>query len=239
MSRAADRVRALWTRYRGFAARRGGQFRFSIALGIVAVSILSATMAWRASIWSEVSSNTDELTRQDVIEQQQILGEQAERVTQDLRVFARFEEHSLLAEELERDARSAGGDVARELRVRAQGEQREADSLRAFFVASQPVAREDSELFANYPLVFYDPADTRRSLAAGSSDLETLRPDELRAQARAAHVTAVRLTGLAALFVAALFFLTLAEVTRQGISRWFAGVGVALAFISAGLFFLV
>ena len=223
--------RSLWERYRVFAARFGGRFRLSVAFGIVIVSILAATMAWRASVWSERSANTDELSRQDVVQREQLLSSQAEAINQDIRVFGNFEEATLLAQELERSARFApSAEERRRLRLEAGSKRAEAKSQRRFFTASQPVVRPNNR-------VIYDPAFAARILRAYDVELEVLRPDALREDARVAHIKAVRMTGLAALFVAALLFLTLAEVTRPTTSRWFAIAGASTATVSLALFF--
>lgn len=224
--------RSLWERYRVFASRFGGRFRLSVAFGIVIVSILAATMAWRASVWSERSANTDELSRQDVVLREQLLSSQAEAINQDVRVFGVFEEATLLSQELLRSARQApSAEEKQRLRLEAGSKRAEAKAQRRFFTASQPVVD------ANTKQVNYDPGFAARILRAYDVELEVLRPDALREDARVAHIKAVRLTGLAALFVAALLFLTLAEVTRQGVSRWFATAGVATATVALALFF--
>jgi hypothetical protein len=213
---------------------RRSPFRFSVALGIVIVSILTATMAWRASVWSERSSNTDELTRQDTVQEQQLRATLSQNVAQDIRVFGRYEEHSLRARELERDARRVRGSaLARELEREAAEQRTLAKALRAYFVAGQPIDALEGDG------VEYNPEFTLRTLVANETELETLRPRELREEAREAHLKAVRLTGLAVLFVAALLFLTLAEVTRTAVSRLLAGAGAGVALIALGLFFLV
>lgn len=222
-------------RDRLFTVRIGGRFRLSVALGIVLMSILAAIMAWRASVWDERSANTDELSRQDIVQQQQIEASHSETVNQDLRVFGRYEENSLLARELERDARGMRGAdplLAQQLTIEAQGLRAQAKSLRPFFRASQPLDNDDGT-------VYFDPAFARQVLRQDDPELESLKPNELREQAKDAHVKAVRLTGLAALFIAALFFLTLAEATRQGMSRGFALTGVIVASIALILFVLV
>jgi hypothetical protein len=201
-----------------------------VALGIVAVSILAALMAWRASVWSERSANTDEISRQDVVQQQQVFASHAQSVNQDLRIFGRYEEHSILARELERDAARAGGEQAGALRVEAQRQRAQAQALRRFFLASQPIEEREGGG------VEYDPRFALTVLQTNDNDLETLRPRQLREEAREAHIKSVRLTGLAALFVVALVCLTLAEITRQGISRGFAAAGVVVMAVALGLF---
>ena len=223
----------LWERYRVFARPLGGRFKLSVAFAIVLVSILAAGMAWRASVWSERSANTDEITRQDIVQREQILAGQAETINQDIRAFNSFEEATLLAQELERDARKLSGRERLELELEAGSQRAEAKSLRRFFAASAPVVDPESGR------VSYDPAFTRRLLLAYSPDLEVLRPEELREEARLANIKSVRLTGLAALFVAALLFLTLAEVTRRSISGWFAGAGGATATAALVLYLFV
>ena len=209
-------------------ARRTRRLRLSAAFGIVILSILAATMAWRASVESERSANTDELARQDIVQRQQLLASQSQAVNQDLRVFGRFEERSLLARELDRDAKAGGGpDLARE----AQEQRAQADSLRQFFRASQPTDNDDGT-------VAYDPEFARKILAS-DPELEVLRPEALREEARVANIKSVRLTGLAALFVAGLFFLTLAEVTRGAVARGLTGTAALLAVSGGVLFFLL
>ena len=219
-----------WERYRIFSARFGGRFTFSVALGIVVVSILAAVMAWQSSVWGERSSNTDELTRQDQVELERILTQQAGDINQDIRVFNNFEEATLLAQELEKDANKLRGQQALDFRLDAGSQRAEAKSQRRFFRSSQPAVRPNGR-------VMYDAAFANRILRAYSPDLEVLRPDALRADAKEAGIKSVRLTGLAALFVAALLFLTLAEVTRRTRARTiFAIAGAAVATVALALF---
>lgn len=222
MKRFGGRIYSLSERYRVFAAARGGRFRLSVAFGIVLVSILAAVMAWRASVLDERSANTDELSRQDIVRLQQIQASNAETVIEDLRIFARYEEHVLQSLSFKRQ-----GDDAR-----AQEERSLAKALVPFFRASQPIENDDGT-------PYFDPKFALKVLNANDSELETLRPFEQRAAAKEAHIRGVQLTGLAALFVAALLFLTLGEVTRPGLSRWFAGTGTAVAVTSFVLFLLV
>lgn len=219
----------IWERYRIFSAPFGGRFKLSIALGIVVVSILAAVMAWQSSVWGERSGNTDELTRQDQVQLERILTSQNGAINQDIRVFNSFEEATLLAQELDQDARKLRGQASLDLQLEAGAQRAEAKSQRRFFESSAPRVDDNGD-------VVYDPAFTERLLRANNPELEVLRPDELRAEAREAGVKSVRLTGLAALFVAALLFLTLAEVTRRSISRVFAAAGVATSVIALLLF---
>lgn len=219
----------VWERYRIFSQRFGGRFKLSVALGIVIVSILAAGMAWRSSVWGENSGNTDELTRQDQVQLEQILSSQTEQVNQDIRVFNSFEEASLLAQELDRDAAKLKGQARLELGLEAGSQRAEAKSQRRFFNASAPAVDPDGT-------VRYDAAFAQRVLRSYSPELEVLRPDALREEARAANVKSVRLTGLAALFVAALLFLTLAEVARRSVSGIFAGAGAVTATVALGLY---
>jgi hypothetical protein len=225
-----DGVRGrLWERYRKFSAPFGGRFKLSIALGIVVVSILAALMAWQSSVWGERSGNTDELTRQDQVQLERILSSQNGAINQDIRVFNNFEQATLLAQELDKDAGKLSGQASLDLQLEAGAQRAEAKSQRRFFEASAPHVDDDGQ-------VVYDAAFTERLLRANSPELEVLRPDELRADAREAGVKSVRLTGLAALFVAALLFLTLAEVSRRSIARIFAAAGVATSFAALLLF---
>lgn len=220
-----------WERYRIFSARFGGRFTLSVALGIVVVSILAAGMAWRSSVWGERSGNTDELTRQDQVQLEQILSSQTEQVNQDIRVFNQFEEATLLAQELAADSNKVKpGQERLELQLEAGSQRAEAKSQRRFFNASAPAVDPDGT-------VRYDAAFAQRVLRSYSPELEVLRPDELREEAREANLKSVRLTGLAALFVAALLLLTLAEVTRrQKVSAIFAASGAAIAVFTLGLY---
>ena len=219
----------IWERYRILSAPFGGRFKLSIALGIVVVSILAAVMAWQSSVWGERSGNTDELTRQDQVQLERIRSSQTGAINQDIRVFNAFEQATLLAQELDRDVRKLRGQAALDLELEAGAQRAEAKSQRRFFESSAPRVDDNGQ-------VVYDAAFTERLLRANDPELEVLRPDELRADAREAGVKSVRLTGLAALFVAALLFLTLAEVSRRSISRIFAGAGVTTALVGLLLF---
>lgn len=211
---------------------RLGDFRFTVALGIVLASVLAATMAWRAAATNELYANTDEQARQQYVERQQLESGLAQEVTQDLRVFARYESLVLEAARLERDARGADGTEAAELTEEASANRAEAEVLESFFFY---VPR----LLGNGMGVRYQLAQSESTLRSTNAELDELRPEELREEAHSAGIRAVHLTGLAALFIGAVFLFTIAETTRGTVSRMLAGGGALVIVLAGGLFFVV
>ncbi|MDQ6775336.1 MAG: hypothetical protein M3071_03740 [Actinomycetota bacterium] len=211
----------------------GGRLRRYTALGIVIVSILAATMAWRASVADEASGTKEQLAEQNLLQQQELTATDEAAVIHDLGLFDRYEEHVNLAAALQHDAARATPAVARALSVRAQQELQLARSEQSLFEGPLPTTRRDGS-------VTYDAAYARSQARVRDIELLDLQPPEqLRTQASTLHEKGVHLTGLAVLFVAALVLLTFAELSGSAVARLFAFSGVGVAVTALILFFLV
>ncbi len=88
-----------------------------IPLAIVLVSVCAAIVGWRASLADESATHYEELSRQDLIQQQQLLVQDNSSVDSDVDTFGQFTQDSLLAHSLLHDAGTVGGAVGDQLRV--------------------------------------------------------------------------------------------------------------------------
>jgi len=211
----------------------GGRLRRYTALGIVAVSILTAAMAWRASAADETAGAKEQLATENVFQQQELMASDESSVIHDIGLFDRYEEHLNLARALQRDAAHASGSAARALAVQVQEARGLARDEQPLFEGPLPTTRPDGS-------VTFDAAYARSQARLRDFELADLRsPSQLRAQAGVEHERGVRLTGLAVLFVAALVLLTFAELGSPVAARLFAVSGAAVAFTAVVLFVLV
>jgi hypothetical protein len=213
------------------------RFRITVAFGIVLASVLSVVMAWQASRAGELSGNTDEDTRQNTVVAETLRLNDTSTLVDDLRTFGRYEDALLSArvQELAAD-RIAGDDpeAAERLRERAAADRDEAEAVRASFLVAIPAPDPQT----GDPSI--DPTATRAILDRFTEPrIRELRPDALRAEARAAGLRSERLTGLAALAIGATFLLTLAEVVRGSPARLLAGAGATVCGIVVVLYALV
>jgi hypothetical protein len=214
-------------------AEGGGRLRRYTALGIVAVSILAAAMAWRASAANDAASAKEQLATENVFQQQELMASDESAVIHDIGLFDRYEEHQNLALALQRDAGHASGSQARALAVQVQQARGLARDERPLFEGPLPTDRADGS-------VTYDAAYARSQASLRDFELADLKPpSQLRAQAAIEHERGVRLTGLAVLFVAALVLLTFAELGSPVAARLFAVSGAVVALTAAVLFVLV
>jgi hypothetical protein len=211
----------------------GGRLRRYTALGIVAVSILTAAMAWRASAADETAGAKEQLATENVFQQQELMASDESSVIHDIGLFDRYEEHLNLARALQRDAAHASGSAARALAVQVQEARGLARDEQPLFEGPLPTTRPDGS-------VTFDAAYARSQARLRDFELADLKsPSQLRAQAGVEHERGVRLTGLAVLFVAALVLLTFAELGSPVAARLFAVSGAAVAFTAVVLFVLV
>src|SRR5436305_11476442 len=68
-----------------------------IPLAIVLVSVCAAIVGWRASLADESATHLEELSRQDLVQQQQLLIQDNDSVDTDIRTFGQFAQNSHLA----------------------------------------------------------------------------------------------------------------------------------------------
>jgi hypothetical protein len=183
----------------------------ALALLIAFGSILSAVVAWRASLASIDASRYASISVQQQARLQQIERDLQGLIAQDLRFVDAFQEHALAARELKAQAdevRPTDPVAADNLDLQAQAELDLTRGVEPFFLgASGPELNEDGT-------VTYDVAYVLQNLRESNTEwreLSTQRTGELAARADARSVS---LIGIAALFVAALFLLTIAQVAR-------------------------
>jgi hypothetical protein len=208
----------------------GGRLRRWTAIAIVVVSILAAVMAWRASVAADAAGTKEQLSEQNLLQQQELEAADEGSVIHDLGLFDRYEQHIDLAAALEHDARAAGAGAGTALAVQAQRELTLAREEQPQFEGPLPTTHADGT-------VSFDVAYSRRQLRLRDVDLLDLEsPRELAQLAKEQHTEAVHLTGLAVLFVGALVLLTFAGLSRRVVARVVAPAGVAVAVLAVVLF---
>ena len=208
----------------------------ALALLIGFASIMSAVVAWRASLASIESSRLQSLTVQEQARQQQLERQLDTIVSQDERLLYVYQEHALAARELQAQA-----DALRETdREAADGLDLEAHGRLALARSVEPFFRGASGIFLDEDgSVPYDREFVLRNLRAGNVELRELRPEETGVLAQAADVRTANLLASAAIIVAALFFLTIAQVTKHRLQVryvFFAAGAVLVVVGTIGLF---
>jgi hypothetical protein len=218
-----------------------------IPLAIAVVSVLAAVMGWRASLADESATRTEELSRQALVQQQQLLVQDNDAVNSDLRTFGQFSQYSLLAHSLLQDAARLGGGAGDELRTDGQADLgiarylgKQIQYLNYGFDPSNPngnpVLRSDGSYLPGHPYS----ADLALDVAQNADvALHGLAPEALHAKAVSERSHGVDLTGIAALFVATLVLLTLGAVVSGPAKAWLAGSGAVLAVAGLVLFLIV
>ena len=200
-----------------------------IAHLIVFVSIASAVVSWRASVFATTASDLDQAASQQLVQKQQLLAGKDGYVNEDLRLVAAFQEHlrswKLLSQEADRMVRTDPG-LATRLQSQASAELAMARSLSQFFVVLIPRLALDRG-----GLVPYDRGAALQQEIQQDPELPALDPLSTQHQAHRAHLQTVRLVGVAAILVLSLFFLTIAQVARRRVRRifWPAGAAVMIA----------
>jgi hypothetical protein len=214
--------------------RRAGRPLLAIGLAVLIgfTSVLSAVVAWRASLASIDSSRHQSLAVQEQARSEQISRQLEAIVAQDQRLLVSFQEHALAARELRAQADEVVGsepEMADSLDLQAQGRLAQARALQPFFQGAYGVYLDDEGTVA------YDPVFVLRNLLERNVELRELRPDVTLAQAQQADTRTVSLIGVAAILVAALFFLTVAQTVRRRLllRHGFALVGAVLVVAGA------
>ncbi len=204
-----------------------------LALLIAFASVMSAVIAWRASLASIDASRYESLAVQQQARRQQIERELEGTVEQDLRFVDAYQEHALAARQLQSQAdalRPTDPTTADQLDLDAQGELALARSIVPFFIGATGIYLADD---GSVP---YDRAFVLRNLQEGNVELREIRSQRTLELAQRADSLTLNLIAVAALMIAALFFLTVAQVSRSLVrvrQAFFAagGVLVALAII--------
>jgi hypothetical protein len=216
-----------------------------IPLAIVLVSVCAAVAGWRASLSDESSAHSFELSRQDLIQQQQLLIQDNSSVDTDVQLFGQFAQYSSLGHSLAHDATQVGGSVGDQLRIEGQADLELARALgkqiqneNYTFDPSNPTGnsylRSDGSYLPGHP---YNARDALAYSESNDFALHGLAPEALHSAAEAEHSRGVDFTGLAALFVAVLVLLTFSALARGRQKLWFAGSGAVLG-IGAVILFL-
>lgn len=206
----------------------------ALALLIGFASILSAVVAWRASLAAIESSRLQSLAVQEQAREQQLERQIEGWVAQDERFLVPFQEHALAARELQSQADEMRADdpaLADALDLEAHSRLALARSVREFIRGTWVELGEDGT-------VDYDSAAVLRNMREGDTELRELRPEQTIALAQEADLRTMSLIGVAAVLVAALFFLTVAQVVhgRARVRLVFAGLGGTLVLVGAFAF---
>jgi hypothetical protein len=199
-----------------------------VALGIVAVSVLSAVVTWQASEWASRGDRYERLAAQDLAFRHQIRSGIGARIDEDLRLLGRYEEHLATALRLERDSGTVNPNLQRRLIMRAQHERSLANSVSRHFAYTYEYDA------ANLPR--YDVRAARQFFEDGELDLEALRESSNAKLASEASTKASTLVGVALIFACSLFFLTIAQLTRAPTSRHFSLAGSIAGGVALVLF---
>jgi hypothetical protein len=190
-------------------------FAIALALLIGYTSVLSAVVAWRASLSSIEAAGYGSLALQQQARREQLERQLEGIVGQDLRLVVVYREHALAARELQAQAdevRTDNPELADDLDLEAHGRLALARSVQPFLLGQAGV-------FLNADgSVGYDAVRVLRLLQEGELELREVRPAETQALAAAAGRHTLLLIALAAVLVAALLFLTVAQVVRRGVN---------------------
>jgi hypothetical protein len=182
-----------------------------LAILIGFASVMSAVLAWRASLASIDASRFESLAVQQQARIGQIERELESLVAQDLRFVNVYQEHALAARELNDQAdelRATDPNAADQLDLLAQAELDLARAVLPFFLGATGATLGDDGLVA------YDTEYVLGNLRAGNTELRELRSQRTLDQAARADAKSLGLIGVAAIVVAALLFLTIAQVIR-------------------------
>jgi hypothetical protein len=218
-----------------------------IPLGIALVSVLAALMGWQASLSDESATHNEELSRQDLVQQQELQIQDNDAVNQDLNTYGQFAQISALAHSELNDANDVGGAVGGQLSVSGQSDLgiarylgKQITILNYAFDASNPTGnanlRSDGTIAAGHP---YDPALALGVQENVDSPLHGLSPASLLRTADDDRNHGVDLEGIAALFVAVMVLLTLGAIASGAAKLWLASSGVLIALGGLILFAIV
>jgi hypothetical protein len=214
-----------------------------IPLAIAVVSVLAAVMGWRASLADESATHTEELSRQALVQQQQLLVQDNDAINSDLRTFGQFSQYSLLAHSALQDAGRVGGGAGDQLRAEGQADLgiarymgKQIHFLNYAFDPSSPggngVLHSDGTYLPGHPYAADLALDVARNFDV---PLHGLAPEQLHAKADAERTHGVDLTGIAALFVGVMVLLTLGAVVTGPAKTWLAGSGLGVAVLGVVL----
>jgi hypothetical protein len=218
-----------------------------IPLGIALVSVLAALMGWQASLSDERATHNEELSRQDLVQQQELQIQDNDAVDQDVDTFGQFAQISGLAHSELSDANKIGGTVGAQLSVAGQADLgiarytgKQLSILNYAFDPSNPTGnanlRSDGTLAPGHP---YDAAYALQVEENADSPLHGLSPGSLLKAADDNRNHGVDLEVVAALFVGVMVLLTLGALAGGAAKLWLAGSGAAIALGGLVLFAIV
>jgi hypothetical protein len=227
---ARDRIRS-YTQHPQAAA-------VTLAVLIGFASIMSAVVAWQASLSSIDASRLGSLGVQQRARVEQIERDLQGLIAQDLRFVNLYQEHALAARELRSQAdelRTTDANAADILDLEAQSRDDLARAVKPFFLAAGGVSLSDDGM------VVYDVNYVLRNLESGNVELRELSTARSKELADRSDARAVSLGAVAAVIVAALFFLTVAQVarTRALIRRIFIATGGFLVLVGTLSFLFI
>jgi hypothetical protein len=218
-----------------------------IPLLIVLVSVLAAVMGWRASLADEHSAHSEELSRQDLVQQQQLVVRDNHAIDTDVQTFGQFAQYSALAHSLRQDSAKVTGTLRDQLQAEAQSDLGIARYLGKQIVyqnysfdpsnpTGNPALRTDGTYVPGHP---YKAAEALDSAENADTALHGLAPEQLHATAEAEHKRGVEFTGVAALFVSIMVLLTIAALIKGPPKVWLTASGAVLVVVGLVLFVLV
>jgi hypothetical protein len=236
-----------WLRERRWANRSGTvrrgsdattRFRRRVAILIAVASIAGVLSAWRAAVTAGEASGYQHQGLQHLVHRVQEQNKNESLRDQDRRLESLYEQH-VAARRIFLEQEGKIGNRAPRLRERLLLRSREhltiARSLHRFFLTYTPPPPPDEigdiedvlrERETSRPIYFED-------------DLEELRPAHLFREAADTHSVAQNLSGITAMFAVALFLLTLAELARSSVRRYFAVSGAGAVLIGLAAFAVV
>ena len=205
--------------------RTDGGLTTVIAAAITLVSILVAVAAWRGSTAVGTASDLDGSYIQQVAMRQQELETIAGYVELDTRLLPRYQEHMLVAAQLQAAAEQlpAGSADRNLLEIKAQGERAIARVMRPFFIALPAVDAKG--------LTTYDRESVLRALEDQDTRLADLQPEQVAADAAVAHSQANGFVVVGVILAITLVLLTIAQVMRGRRRIAFAITGAATGMV--------
>lgn len=194
-----------------------------VALLIAVVSVLSAIVAWRASVSDATATELFVRYPQELIQQELRRVEWDGIVEQDLRFFAQYRAHVRAWRLLEQQARKAQDLTRRvEFDLKAQDELALARAKQAYFRAKTPTF-EVADV--------YDRESALADALAQDQIYQRLHPDATHYLAERAHAQTLGFDFIFAVFIASLFFLTIASLRRNRFPDPFVLAGVIVALL--------
>jgi type II secretory pathway pseudopilin PulG len=218
-----------------------------IPLGIVIVSVMAALMGWRASLADETSNRREELSRQDLVQQQQVIVRDNQSVGSDIRTFSTFAQTSGLAHSLRHDGDTLTGQISEQLLSEAQADLGVARSLGSqiryqnyAFDATNPSGNAALRSGGTYAPGHPYRADEALDLAENSDpQLHGLAPEQLHESAESEKLRALHFEGVAALFVSVMVLLTVGALVKGPPKLWLSAGASTVAVAAVALAIVV